>query len=71
MPPSCRRRSSWAKQAKEVSAQQDAVARAGDKLRAAIRAKERNADEVQRDIDMGRLETERHLAERVTLDLEV
>ena len=65
------RRSSWAQQAKELAAQQAVATKAGDKLRAAISAKEGALDEAQKDVEVAKLEAERHLAERVTLDLEV
>lgn len=64
-------RSGWGQQSKEVAAAQEAAARAGDKLRGAIAQKERGGEEAQRDIEVAKLEAEKHLAERVVLELEV
>ena len=58
-------------QGREVVQAQMAAVKAGDKLRGQISSKERLLDEVQKDIEMARLDTEKLLAEQVTLDLEV
>lgn len=51
--------------------QHAAAARACDKLRNTVAQRERAVEEVQRDIDMARVEAERLLAEQVSWDLEV
>eukprot|EP00887_Chlorella_sp_A99_P007989 scaffold12.g7989.t1 len=57
--------------AREAVAAQLAEAKAGARLQTQIGARERALDEVQRDIDITCLETEKLLADQVTLDLEV
>lgn len=59
------------KESKELVQQHTAAARAVDRLRSRAGVREREVEELARDVELAKIETEKLLAEQVAWDLEV